>query len=821
MAYLGNNLQAAYSSYLNIDDIRASFNGVTTTFPLRVGGASPVPFPINPQQCLISVNGVVLRPDDTATEGFRLVGTDIVFKNAPAGGATFFGIILAGADYINVGANFPNGTATVPSITFDQDTDTGFYRLSSGSAGFTSNGTKTVTFDTSSLTVDVAGVNIRGSRIIDCSNSTGNLTIFGGAGNGANIGLYGGSHPTLANLAVFDSNEHRFRTADGITERLRIDSSGRVGIGTSSPGSLLDLRFATSPINDNGGGSNALRVWTSSALAADTGGAISLGGVSQTGGGSSAFGQIAGRKVNATSANYAGYLQFSVNNAGGTMLEAMRIDSTGRVGIGTSSPSTSLHVSGSAITPATFQTSNADLYLRFVNSVDPNGYIGYQSNALTLWTVNAERLRIDSSGKLLVGSSTARSLYGQTGVLQTEGTGYASSGVNIILNNASTAGPLLMLGKSRGSVNGSSTIVQNGDTLGEIYFCGADGTDLDTPGASIVAGVDATPGSNDMPGRLVFSTTADGAASPTERLRIDSSGRVGIGTSSPENKFEVIGDGNRIVCRNATNGGEARIEAQVQNYTSGSTFIGTAISQYGSTATGTTGGQANANLGVLTFQNTSTGLILTNGATPLVFGTTSVERMRLTGIGTLALGTSVAPIGTHEFCWQGSHRCAFRNVDSTASNCNGLLIAYDNAAPNGNVNDFLLCTDNAATRAAIRSNGGIANFQANNVNLSDINLKKNILPANSTWEHLKQWEIVSYQYKDQSNESDLNFGVIAQQVAEISPEVITVFQKATQSQPDQLGVKEQQMYWMAIKALQEAVDRIETLENKVTALETA
>jgi hypothetical protein len=150
-----------------------------------------------------------------------------------------------------------------------------------------------------------------------------------------------------------------------------------------------------------------------------------------------------------------------------------------------------------------------------------------------------------------------------------------------------------------------------------------------------------------------------------------------------------------------------------------------------------------------------------------------------------------------------------------------LLIAYDNAAPNGNTNDFLLCTDNAATRAAIRSNGGIANFQANNVNLSDINLKKNILPANSTWEHLKQWEIVSYQYKDQSNESDLNFGVIAQQVAEISPEVITVFQKATQSQPDQLGVKEQQMYWMAIKALQEAVDRIETLENKVTALETA
>ncbi len=705
MAYLGNNLQAAYSSYLNIDDIRASFNGVTTTFPLRVSGASPVPFPINPQQCLISVNGVVLRPDDTATEGFRLVGTDIVFKNAPAGGATFFGIILAGADYINVGANFPDGTATVPSITFDQDTDTGFYRLSSGSAGFTSNGTKTVTFDTSSLTVDVAGVNIRGSRIIDCSNSTGNLTIFGGAGNGANIELYGGSHPTLANLAVFDSNQHWFRTADGTTERLRIDSSGRVGVGTSSPVSGLDLAGAVpvftlkSSTNTGSGTPIISSIESYSSVYGLTNAKISfLQGTS----GYSDLGCIALYSKGIDGLN-----------------ERLRIDSSGNVGIGTNNPQATLDVGA--------------------------------------------KFRVDTT-----------SAFGDLSLARPDGNH------SLFIRGADSAGTASAL--RLGDVGGSQAA-------------------MDISGA----------------GNIIFYTNT----ATTERLRIDSSGRVGIGTSSPENKFEVIGDGNRIVCRNATNGGEARIEAQVQNYTSGSTFIGTAISQYGSTATGTTGGQANANLGVLTFQNTSTGLIYTNGATPLVFGTTSVERMRLTGSGTLALGTSVAPIGTHEFCWQGSHRCAFRNVDSTASNCDGLLIAYDNAAPNGTGNDFLLCTDNAATRAAIRSNGGIANFQANNVNLSDINLKKNILPANSTWEHLKQWEIVSYQYKDQSNESDLNFGVIAQQVAEISPEVITVFQEATQGQPDQLGVKEQQMYWMAIKALQEAVDRIETLENKVTTLETA
>jgi hypothetical protein len=52
--------------------------------------------------------------------------------------------------------------------------------------------------------------------------------------------------------------------------------------------------------------------------------------------------------------------------------------------------------------------------------------------------------------------------------------------------------------------------------------------------------VDGTPGANDMPGRLVFSTTADGASSPTERLRIDSSGRVGIGTTSPVGSFSTV-----------------------------------------------------------------------------------------------------------------------------------------------------------------------------------------------------------------------------------------------------------------------------------------
>jgi hypothetical protein len=96
----------------------------------------------------------------------------------------------------------------------------------------------------------------------------------------------------------------------------------------------------------------------------------------------------------------------------------------------------------------------------------------------------------------------------------------------------------LYFGKSRGTFT-SPTIVQNGDTTGQIDFGGYDGTTTIRT-AFIFSQVDGTPGTNDMPGRLVFSTTADGASSPTERMRIDNAGNVGIGaTPSAGQSFRV------------------------------------------------------------------------------------------------------------------------------------------------------------------------------------------------------------------------------------------------------------------------------------------
>ena len=147
MPYIGNDIRAN-EDYKTIDDISSSFNGSATSFALQVGGSAPVPFPKFESQCIISVGGVIQEPDTTGTTGFKFTGTNIVFSSAPASGESFFGVILAGADYLNAGGTFPDGTAAVPSITFSSDTDTGIFKSGNGLVSISSNGTKVATFPT-------------------------------------------------------------------------------------------------------------------------------------------------------------------------------------------------------------------------------------------------------------------------------------------------------------------------------------------------------------------------------------------------------------------------------------------------------------------------------------------------------------------------------------------------------------------------------------------------------------------------------------------------------------------------------------------------
>ena len=86
--------------------------------------------------------------------------------------------------------------------------------------------------------------------------------------------------------------------------------------------------------------------------------------------------------------------------------------------------------------------------------------------------------------------------------------------------------------KSRNGTVGSNTIVNDDDVLGNIMFFADDGSDYATPAAAIYANVDGTPGANDMPGRIVFATTADGQNSLTERMTIDRLGNVFVRTTN-------------------------------------------------------------------------------------------------------------------------------------------------------------------------------------------------------------------------------------------------------------------------------------------------
>ena len=238
----------------------------------------------------------------------------------------------------------------------------------------------------------------------------------------------------------------------------------------------------------------------------------------------------------------------------------MRVTSAGNVGIGTTSPFTPLEISSAsntqirAVTTDATGASVAGLLLdqqgtgasTFIVRAGGNySVLGTTTNTPVLFAVNnAERARIDSSGRLLVGTSAARSnFYNLTNItpfVQYEGASSDSlRSTSQVYGNAGNAGPYHVLAKHRGATTGLYTVVAANDELGVIDFQGADGAEF-VSGVRIVAEVDGTPGANNMPGRLVFSTTANGAASPTERmsitsagvLRVADAGNIAVGTTT-------------------------------------------------------------------------------------------------------------------------------------------------------------------------------------------------------------------------------------------------------------------------------------------------
>jgi hypothetical protein len=222
----------------------------------------------------------------------------------------------------------------------------------------------------------------------------------------------------------------------------------------------------------------------------------------------------------------------------------------------------------------------------------------------------------------------------------------------------------------------------------------------------------------------------------------------------------------------------------------------------------------------------ATNLIINNSVSTgaLIFQTNAAERARITSAGYSKFsnnGTYSNATGVnHEFNQNAADWVAFFTNTNAAPL--GLVLAHSTDS-NGTGNEFIYCQGGVSTlRASIRSNGGLANYSANNVNLSDERTKKDIVPLGSMWDKFKAIEIVKFKYKDQTHDDD-NIGVIAQQVESVAPEFVDVDGWGKEPPEDGVPLKSiytADLYHAAIKALQEAMARIEQLEAKFAALES-
>ena len=152
---------------------------------------------------------------------------------------------------------------------------------------------------------------------------------------------------------------------------------------------------------------------------------------------------------------------------------------------------------------------------KIVHASDTNTTIRFPAaDTITAETGGNEVLRIDSSQRLLLGTSTSAGANRQFQIVGTTGT---TAAMSICRNTNNNDGVTVDYVKSRNATYGSSTIVQDDDVIAKIQFRADDGADYVSQAASITAAIDGTPGSNDMPGRLVFSTTCLLYTSPSPR----------------------------------------------------------------------------------------------------------------------------------------------------------------------------------------------------------------------------------------------------------------------------------------------------------------
>jgi len=282
-------------------------------------------------------------------------------------------------------------------------------------------------------------------------------------------------------------------------------------------------------------------------------------------------------------------------STGGT--SRLYITSDGKIGINTTSPANALDVqAGTTNTAIVARSTDAKAQISLVdNSTTSVGCVvlGAEGNELflTSGSSGSEALRIDSAGRILIGTTSSKSNLNSSAdasgqLAQFVGAAddtnkcvgiFAYSGTS----NPTARGAKIQLNRARSTDGSTNTALANDDLIGAIEWKGNDGTNFSSAAKIDCFVEDTSVTADHMGGRLVFSTSADGSAVPTQRLRITSNGSIGAGTVGGTYSLELenkVSNDVILSLKNSTNNEDCGIRI-----TGAHTGVGNRTSKIGHT----------------------------------------------------------------------------------------------------------------------------------------------------------------------------------------------------------------------------------------------
>jgi hypothetical protein len=646
------------------------------------------------------------------------------------------------------------------------------------------------------------------------------------------------------NTGIFFPAADTIAFSEGGAEAMRIDSSGNVGIGTSSPNTKLTVGTPNTQTVALAGsfsgatpaiatGIGMVTVNSTDTVAVDKGGVLSFTANTTTLSGYT-MAAIAGKYETAGAGVYSGYLQFITSNSAGTIAERMRIDSSGNVGIGTTSPSAPLQVNGTAtavratsaqlwLSRTTAATQYQGICLRvgaasdaFIGRPPASDDIifGFDTGALL-----SEKMRITDAGNVGIGTTTtvindivgaARPLVVAVSDAGTS-VGGATASINIVNTNTTTS--------NSAQLNFASTYTSSGINTVSAYI-------------STIFGARTNTANYYAAGTLVFGTNNGGVANgPTEQMRITSTGDVGIGTSSPTAKFVV-----------AATGYTSPLIRSVSTSPTGAGVYGQFNAKYGGTDRDWFFGQASdGSFNIWDYTPGVTNrLTITTGGIVGIATTSPNSSFQATVAGSGFATTRVNFGGVAGYSDGSSIICGSDSVNPTSwvnnanfkfgSNRDGCVVAIN---PTGYTYEG--GSGGGSRTFAVNSNGNVQNSNNSYGSLSDAKLKENIADATPKLESLMRVKIRNFNLiADEAKTKQI--GVVAQELEEIFPSMIEehidrTFEPYVREDgvADSRGiptgtvtkeVKYSVFVPMLIKAMQEQQALITSLTARIAALET-